>query len=548
MAGRNKQMKKQVNISPEVVVAVFLVLSTLAVYLQVQYHAFINYDDNMYIVENPYVQDGLTLKNIKWAFTATYAANWHPLTWLSHMLDVQLYGMNPGMHHLTSLLFHIANTLLLLVVLNRMTGDLWPSGFVAALFALHPLHVESVAWAAERKDVLSTFFWMLTMTSYVGYVHRPDLKRYLSVLLFFILGLMAKPMLVTLPFVLLLIDYWPLERFSDISSVFRLVREKIPFLIFTTLSCVVTIVAQRSAGAVKSLEIYPFGIRVSNALVSYVSYIIKMVYPHRLTAFYPHPGATLPMWQILGSGLVVILVSIIALRLAREHPYFCVGWLWYLGTLLPVIGLTQVGSQAMADRYTYVPLIGLFIMVAWGAPLIFKERRHGSVVLVTGVGVMLAALMIVTWHQVRQWRDNMTLFKNMICVTKGNYLGHNGFGLSLANKGLLDQAIVQYNEAIRIKPDFDRAYNNLGLALLMQGAVQEAVDHLKQAVRINKDDAKIHNNLGVALLASGKTDQAISHFQTAILIQPNYVGAQRNLMNAREVFDSLGPPERAKAH
>ncbi|MBL7207805.1 MAG: glycosyltransferase family 39 protein, partial [Desulfobacterales bacterium] len=393
----------------EGVVCLFLALTVLAVYWQVGNHEFVNYDDKDYITENQHVQAGLTLKSIAWAFTSTHAGNWHPLTWLSHMLDCQIYGLNPCGHHFTSVFFHILNSILLFLVFKRMTGAFWKSAFVAALFALHPLHVESVAWAAERKDVLSAFFWMLTMGSYIRYVERPGTNRYLLVLLFFALGLMAKPMLITLPFVLLLLDYWPLGRFhvrkpeaaqpseekpqkdtkskkrksrkrlaknavqakkttgSDYqwSLALSLLWEKIPLFVLAAASSVVTFFVQQSGGAVRSLDALPLFVRISNALVSYISYIVKMILPHNMAILYPHPK-DFSIWQVAGACLLLACISFIAIRSMKRYPYFAVGWLWYLGTLVPVIGLVQVGLQSMADRYTYIPLTGIFIIIAWG--------------------------------------------------------------------------------------------------------------------------------------------------------------------------------------
>ncbi len=382
----------------EILICLFLVLATLTVYWQVGNYEFVNFDDDKYIIENFHVQKGLTRDSVIWAFTATHVSNWHPLTWLSHMLDFQLYGLNPSGHHLTNVFFHLVNTLLLFLVLKLMTGALWRSGLVAALFAVHPLHVESVVWVAERKDVLSTLFWMLTLWAYLGYTKRPGVKRYLVILLAFALGLMAKPMLVTLPFVLLLLDYWPLKRIelgqsaiglpaaSQPSTIankpgaqaFRLLLEKTPMFVLAAVSSVVTFIVQKSGGAVGALETYPFKIRMANALLSYVIYLKKMIWPQNLAVFYPHPGQSLPMWQAAGAGLLLVVVSIAVIRAGRRYPYLPVGWLWYVGTLVPVIGLVQVGDQAMADRYTYVSLIGLFIVVAWGVPDVARSWRYGK--------------------------------------------------------------------------------------------------------------------------------------------------------------------------
>ena len=361
-----------------------LIVSILAVHWQVKDHEFIDYDDNVYITDNPQVQLGFSSKTLKWAFTTTHAGNWHPLTWLSHMMDCRLFGLNPSGHHLTSVFLHIINSILLFFALQWATSTIWPSALVACLFALHPLHVESVAWVAERKDVLSTFFWLLTMLAYIGYAKRPSKSSYLLVLFLFTLGLTAKPMLVTLPFLLLLLDYWPLDRFQlgrDFGSAgnkstrslepstkklppSRLIVEKLPMFMLSGIFSVIALWAQEKAGAMSGMEIVPFKWRIANALVSYVSYIGKMIWPRGLAVFYPHPQDSLPIWQAVSAGLLLLILSTLVVRLAARYKYGLVGWLWYLGTLVPVIGLVQVGEQTRADRYTYVPLIGLYIIIA----------------------------------------------------------------------------------------------------------------------------------------------------------------------------------------
>ena len=475
------------NVQP-LIISLVLIAATFIVFWQVRHHQFVSFDDYRYVVENPYVVRGLTFRSVIWAFTATHASNWHPLTWLSHMLDCGLYGLNPGGHHVTSLLFHIASTLMLFLVLKQMTGALWRSGFVAALFALHPLHVESVAWVAERKDVLSTFFWMLTMWAYFRYVQRPGFNRYLVVLLSFILGLLSKPMLVSLPFVMLLLDYWPLCRFqfgqlmgngnsrmqrslSSIdrrSSVFHLILEKVPFFVLSAISSFLTFYAQEKGGAIGSLAFLPLGTRIVNALVSYVSYIWKMIWPQHLALLYPYPER-FPIWEVVGAGLLLVGISVLVMRAARGRPYLLVGWLWYLGTLVPVIGLVQVGAQAMADRYTYVPLIGLFIMVAWGLSDFLKGWRYRRGVLAISAGVLFSILMIVTWVQVQYWENSIVLYKHTLEVTVNNYLIHNNLGIVFFRQGKYQEAANQYNEALRINPNSAEAHYNLGNAYLMIG-------------------------------------------------------------------------------
>jgi Tfp pilus assembly protein PilF len=554
-------------------ICLLLVIPTLAVYWQVRNHEFIGYDDVTYVTKNPHLQAGLSLEGITWAFTSKRAGNWHPLTWLSHMLDIQVYGMDPGRHHLTNVLFHIMNTLLLFLVFRRMTGALWRSAFIAALFALHPLHVESVAWVAERKDVLSTFFWMLTMGAYVLYVEHPGINRYLLVLLFFILGLMAKPMLVTLPFVLLLIDYWPLNRFQFGQSsgggskkqrplALRLVWEKIPLFALAAASSVVTLIVQQNGGAVSSFSAYPLNIRLANAMVSYVGYIGKMVWPSNLAVLYPHPGS-LPTWQIGGAFLFLVFTFFAVIRAVRRQPWFAVGWLWFIGTLIPVIGLVQVGSQAMADRYTYVPLIGIFIIVAWGLPELVSGWRYRKVAISTMAVACLSILMATTWLQIRHWKNSIILFERALAVTDNNYVIHNNLGvafflqrkvdkaidqfresmkinpgfvdarinlaIALANKGKMDEAIGYFSEALKINPDCDKAHINLGVALEKLGRTADAIHHYSEALRINSELDEAHNNLGVALASQGKLDKAIDHYFEALRINPRSAKVHNNL-------------------
>lgn len=488
----------------KLLISLLLTFAALVVFWQLADHEFVNFDDELYVTRNSHVQAGLTYQGLVWALTTTHVGNWHPLTWLSHMLDCELYGLNPGGHHFTSLLLHIANTLLLFVVLKRMTGALRRSVFVAALFALHPLHVESVAWVAERKDVLSTFFWILTMGVYVRYVERPGLNGYLLVLLSFALGLMAKPMLVTLPFVLLLLDYWPLGRFqfgqsSDDSNsqshesinfsnqrslIFRLVLEKAPFFALAAVSGVVTFLVQQGGGAVCSLDVLTLDIRVANAMVSYVSYMEKMIWPHHLAVFYPHPGSSLPMWQAAGAGLLLLSVSGLVVRAARRYPYLLTGWLWYLGTLVPVIGLVQVGGHAMSDRYTYVPLIGLFIIMAWSVPDLLSRWRYRNIGLALAAGALLSAFMICTTVQVRHWQNSVALFEHTLDVTANNWLAHNNMGIALARRGKFDEAIAHYSETLRIKPNYARAYNNRGIVLAVQGKTAQAIAHFREALTL----------------------------------------------------------------
>ena len=526
----------------ELFICLFIIVATYCVYQQVGGHEFVTFDDGLYVTENLRVKNGLNLENIAWSFTTTHSSNWHPLTWMSHMLDVSVFGMNPGSHHLVNVFFHLANSLLLFFVFRQMTADVWQSAFVAALFAIHPLHVESVAWVAERKDVLSTFFWILTVWFYVGFVKDRTASRYLAALLFFSLGLMAKPMLVTLPFVLLLLDYWPLRRLEfrrldrdrypyNTLSWFDLIIEKVPFFVFTAASCAVTFYAQQSGGSVASLEVFPLGVRIANAVVAYISYIAKMLWPVHLSAFYPH-SYSLPMWQVAGAGLLLMLIFWGCILTVKRWPYLLVGWLFYLGTLFPVIGLIQVGEQSMADRYTYVPLIGIFIILGWGLPDLLKKWRYQKIGVVLGSALLLPALMVTTWLQVRHWSDNIEFYEHMIKVTDNNFMAHYNLGVYLADNHQIDEAIKHYREAISIKPGHVNANNNLGNALVIKGKHREAVQRYMNALSRAPDDPEIHNNLGVVLVHSEKYAQAIGHFKMALKIRPNYIEARQNLQKA----------------
>jgi protein O-mannosyl-transferase len=558
------------------IICIALSITTIAVFWQVGNNEFISFDDNDYVTENRYVQDGITLKGIVWAFSQPHAHNWHPLTWLSHMLDCQLFGLKAGRHHLVNLFFHIANTLLLFLIFHRMTNALWQSAFVAALFALHPLHVESVAWVAERKDVLSTLFWMLTMGAYVYYVERPGYKRYLFVLLFFILGLLSKPMLVTLPFVLLLLDYWPLERLNLAKSNARvaaatpqpasrakkrqkaqqqakkntaqtkstvesralwqeirpLLQEKISLFAVSTLFCFVTIYAQHRV--VRPMALYPMDCRIANALISYVSYIGKMLWPAKLSIFYPYSLATLFSWQAAGAILILVLATYLSVRAIRRFPYLIVGWLWFLGTLIPVIGLVQVGLQSMADRYTYIPFIGIFVMVAWGVPELLNRWRYRRFALATVSVVILLALTVLTYVQIGYWRNNIALYGHAIAVTTPNSWVENNMGNALTLQGKKDEAIAHFRKAISISNEAD-AYYNLGTVLASEGKLDEAIYQFRESIRISPEYAKAHNNLGNALLYQGRLDEAIASYQKALRLNPNYTLAQENLKNALAV-------------
>jgi len=437
------------------------------------------------------------------------------------MVDVQLFGLHPGWHHLTNLLFHLANTLLLFLILNRMTKAFWQSAFVAALFALHPLHVESVAWVAERKDVLSTFFWMLTMGMYVFYVERPGLTRYLALVLCFALGLMAKPMLVTLPFVLLLLDYWPLQRLewkkpaqAHRPLIRPLLTEKIPLFALAALSSIVTYLIQQHGGAVKSLEIFPPGARVANAFVSYSTYMVKMLWPTNLAVFYPHPRWW-PFWQVLGSVVLLIAITVLAIRGAKKRPYAAVGWLWYVGTLVPVIGVVQVGSQALADRFTYIPLVGLFIIVAWAVPELLKKWPYRKEALIALSALCLLCLFLVTWRQVGYWRNSIVLYDHDLEVADRSDLIHNNRGLAYANLGKYTQAVADFSRAIEINPQYGKAYNSRGVAYGNLGRSTEAIADFSKAIEINQRFGEAYNSRGLAYIGLGNREHAIDDIRTA---------------------------------
>lgn len=530
-------------------ILIFLILSILFVYWQVQGFQFLDYDDQIYVSGNWHIQSGLTWEGMKWAFTSTDYGFWHPLTWVSLLMDYQCYDLKPAGYHWTNVLLHMATTVLLFLVLHGITGTLWRSGFAAALFAVHPLHVESVAWIAERKDVLSAFFWMLTMGAYVYYAKHPRLGRYLWVLLFYILGMMAKPMLVTLPFVLLLIDYWPLNRFPvgqshmylsnagdkpDIhvneTGIKCLILEKIPLLLIAVSASCLVYVTQQRFNALASLESFPLDSRIANAVVSYAAYLTETILPLGLAAFYPHPGSW-PLPTVILSGGLLLLISAFALGYARRFPYLAVGWLWYLGVLVPVIGLIQIGSAAMADRFTYIPLIGIFVVSVWGCADLLKNRKH---LFLTSMVAVIAILSILSWFQVRYWHDSMTLFQRAAQVTRNNYKALHILGLAYHRIGDDSKAAVFINESIRIKPDDSRAHNDLGIIYMAQGKFGDAQNEFTMALKLRPDNLTALNNLGAAVASQGKAAKALHYFQEVLRLDPNNGSARANLEKARQ--------------
>ncbi len=500
-----------------------LAVITIAVFIQVCAFDFLIYDDYAYVTANQQVKNGLNLKNFVWAFTATQAYNWHPLTWLSLMLDSSFFGPDAGGFHFTNLLFHTANTVLLFILLFKMTKALWPSAFVAAAFALHPLHVQSVAWVAERKDVLSTLFWLLTMLFYVRYVERSSAGRYVLALFAFALGLMAKPMLVTLPFILLLVDYWPLKRKCSLR---RLLFEKLPFVFLAVVSSVITFVVQSQSGAVKDITKFPFDIRVINALVSYAKYISKMFWPVNLSVFYPHPGRSLHFSDAIIPAVLLIAVTVLAIRFARTHGYLLSGWLWYVITLIPVIGLIQVGNQAMADRYTYIPLIGLFIMIAWGLPDLLSRYEFRKTSLIIAAAAVLLSMTVSTCMQLRYWRNGVSIFERAVEVSPNNCFVHTNLGVAFMQKKALDAAISHFEKALEIDPCEVKTHVNIGVAYYERDKnIDMAIAHFVKAIEIDPCDIQARLNYAVALRKQGNMEQAIEQCNEALRIDPGNTNA-----------------------
>jgi tetratricopeptide (TPR) repeat protein len=508
--------------------ALALAAATLAVYWGALSHDFTIWDDDIYVTANPYVQTGLNARSITWALNIGYAANWHPLTWISHMADVQFYGQKPMGHHLTSVLLHIANVLLIFWILTRMTGAVWKSAFVAALFALHPLHVESVAWVSERKDVLSTFFGLLTILAYVRYADRPEPRRYLPVVAVFSLSLMSKPMLVTLPVVLLLLDYWPLRRMQGIGP---LLREKAPLFALSLASGIITIIAQRSAGAVASTLDCPLTVRLGNAVLSYVKYLMQMIWPRDLVIDYPYTQS-LPVWQVASAAAFLVAVTALVIVYRARQRYLLVGWLWYVVTLVPVIGLLQVGDQSKADRYTYVPLIGVFVMVSWGmSEAVARSRAASRIAPVLGLAA-LVALGVSAGRQAEYWRDSIALFEHTLSITPDNPVIQNDLGSALASSNRLGEAVEHCREALRLNPDYAKAHYNLAYCLRRQGDIEGAIAHYTAAIQADPRHAKAHNDLAVVCLELGRFDEAIDHCIEAIAIRPDYAAAHGTLSMA----------------
>jgi tetratricopeptide (TPR) repeat protein len=484
-----------------IIVSLLLSIAVLIIYNNVQYFEFVIYDDRSYITENQIVKNGLTWKGVVCAFTTKHLGNWHPVTTISFMVEYEIFRLRAGAYHWNNVLIHILNSLLLFFVFKRITNTFWQSLAVAALFAIHPLHVESVAWISERKDVLCTLFWFLTMYAYVRYAEQPTLLRYVFVLLSFTMGLMAKPMLVTLPFVFLLLDYWPLSRFSfrqRNQRVSKLIIEKIPLIILSIALSIITFLAQKDNQSVVSLELLSLQTRLSNAIITYVKYIYKTLWPVDLAVLYPHPGAV-PFDQLLVPIVILIIITVIVLYFIRDYPYLFIGWFWYLGTLIPVIGIVQVGAQSMADRYTYIPLIGIFIIVAWGIPDLLKDWHLKKIVIIVSATAIFFVLMITSWLQVQIWENSMTLFEHAISVTKQNSIAHYNLGWFYARQGNNIEAIFHYEEALKISPNYSNAHNNLGHILLGNGKIEDAIKEFQLALKAEPEHGMAKENLKTAL-------------------------------------------------
>jgi len=531
-------MKKKYNYH----IIIFLIVTSVIAFSPVAANEFINFDDNGYITENVRVQQGITLQNVQWALTTTYFSYWHPLTWLSHMLDWHLFGANASGHHLMSLFLHIGSVIFLFLFLYKTTNHIWPAAFAAALFSLHPLRVESVAWASERKDVLNIFFTVLCFYAYAFYADEKKVSRYVLCMLFFVLAVMSKPMAVTLPFVLLLLDYWPLNRWGNpyhentkngFSSVIKLIGEKIPFFCLSLAASAGAIWAQSKEGTVASLDNVPFIIRTSNAIVAYVSYLGKLLWPVNLAVFYPYEYV-LPPWKILFSAAVILVITLIVMYYIRKKPFLFVGWYLYLGTLVPVIGLVQVGSQAMADRYTYVPSLGITFVLAWGIPSIIENQKLRKRFLAPVAVIFLSLLMLLTWQQCHYWKNSVTVFIHAISVTKNNALAHNQLGLAFYEQGRDREALYHFDKTILLQPAQDSAYNNRGAIYLKYGRTEQALQDFNKTLAVNPHYVKAYNNRANLYIQERQYRLAMEDLNEAIRLQPDYVLAyfNRGLLSA----------------
>lgn len=497
---------------------------TVAVYWQVNKFDFVNFDDNIYISENSVVQSGLTPQGFLWSFSSKYFGLWNPLVWLSFMMDYEFYGMNAGGYHITNLILHILSTLLLFRLFHRMTHEIWKSAFVAAFFALHPLHVESVAWIAERKDVLSAFFWMLTLCFYVYYTEKPAVKRYLLVLFSFVLALMSKPMVITLPVIMILLDYWPLKRIEPEKGNWLLwqVREKIPFFVLSLILVMITFYTPDKKDAIS----ISFISRLANAPVAFVTYLIKTFWPFNLAIFYPFPDVT-PLWQVAGASLLILLITAAVIVMAKRHPYLFTGWLWYGIIIFPVIGILQIGDFAVADRYHYLSSIGIAVGLAWGTPLLFRHENLNKIILFPATIAFLIFLSFLTWQQCSSWKNSITLFSHALQVTKNNYMAHLNLASALLEKGETQKALYHYDKTIRIN-NYHAANYNKGVIYFRLGQYQKAIMNFHEAIRVKPDYAEAYYNLGIIYHTLGQYEIALKNFNEAIRIMPNHAGAYNN--------------------
>ena len=529
-----------------IVICTLLALGVLGVYAQTANFGYVAYDDDQYVYQNPWVKAGLTVSNVGWAFTTFFYANWHPLTWISYMLDFNLFGSNPGAQHLVNVAFHLASTLLLFLALVRMTRQPWRCAVVAAIFAVHPLHVESVAWISERKDVLSTFFEMLTLLLYVRYVERRSVGNYLAMAVAFGLSLLAKPMAVTFPFVLLLLDFWPLLRLGwplQPALVRRLFLEKTPLLAMAAVTSVLTFLAQRGYGAVASLTHLPLPERIANAAIAYVAYIGKTFWPTNLAVLYPVHD------PVIGNAVIAVLIlaviTVAAWKWVRPRPYLAVGWLWYLGMLVPVIGLVQVGTQSMADRYTYVPMVGLSIAIVWTIAALIENRPALRLAATVATIPMLAVLAGAAYRQTTYWKSSRTLFEHTLAITKDNRIIQNNLGVVLADEGNSAEAVKLFREALAIDPDYAEAHSNLGHELLKSGQVDQAQASLTKALALNPNLVRAQADMGVLLASQGKFEEARRHLERSLILAP---GDAENESNLCFVLTHLGRLDEAIAH
>ena len=513
-----------------IIICVGLTFIVLLPFYQTHQFDFVHYDDRNNIMDNKNIHTGFNRSSVGWAFTSLSSYNWHPMTWLSLILDYKLYGSSAGGYHVTNVLIHLVNTILLFLIFVKMTGELWKCGFVAALFAIHPLHVESVAWIMERKDVLSTMFWLLTIVLYVYYTESLSLRYYVCVCVAFALALMSKPMVVTLPVVLLLLDYWPLKRFwgGDIKTSRHLIIEKIPLFILSFIFSAITIYAQGHSGAMQSFDTFPFPDRLVNAIVSYVGYIAKMMLPVKLAFFYPYPTA-LSLWVVLFSGALLVAASLISFKCRRIAPYLSMGWLWYLITMFPVCGMLQTGEQAMADRYTYVPLLGLFIIVAWGIPDLLDKRPYQKYIMPVFAGAIIIVLTIQTFYQTGTWKNSRTLFEHAITVTEDNYVAHNNLGRYYMEQGNFAEATGHFRKAVNIKPGNEKFLNNFAVALFRQNKFDEANSFFVRAIAINPLFADSYYNAGDVYFFTGRHIEAAVMYRKALSLRGGNAYAENNL-------------------